>query len=195
MDKVDYAKDMKDLYSATEEVTEVEVGKGTFLHVDGQGEPGGEAYKEALGVLYPVVYSVKFALRNAGLGEYRLSKLESLWYDDPKEIPKAEWRWRAMIRVPEEVNAQMLKEAKGALLKRKNLDASTVALSRLEEGRCLQILHVGPFDTLELSYRRLASEAEKLGLSVSGPAHDIYLSYPGRVAPQKKRTIIRMPVR
>ena len=83
MDKIDFKKTMKNLYRATNKVERVKPGEGTFLVVDGQGAPGGEAFQKAIQDLYPVAYTVKFSLKKAGTIDFVVPPLEALWYDDP----------------------------------------------------------------------------------------------------------------
>ena len=194
MDKIDFARSLKELYGTNRQIREVFAGPGTFLGVDGKGEPGGEDYRQAIGWLYPVAYTLKFSLKNAGVLDFAVGKMECLWYDDPAEVPMPEWRWRILIRVPDEVGEEEVKRAQEEIRERKGIDTSSVTLTWWEEGRCLQVLHVGPYDQEQATYESLMDRARELSLALKGPAHEIYLSDPRRVAPEKLRTIIRMPI-
>ena len=83
MDKIDFKRTMKELYRATSKVGRVKPGEGSFLAVDGQGSPCGEAFQKAIQDLYPVAYTVKFSLKKAGTIDFVVPPLEALWYDDP----------------------------------------------------------------------------------------------------------------
>ena len=114
MDKIDFKKTMKELYRATKKVARVKPGEGSFLAVDGQGTPGGEAFEKAIQNLYPVAYTMKFALKKAGTIDFVVPPLEALWHDNPVEVPDmSQWRWRTMIRVPESVTTEHVQRGAG----------------------------------------------------------------------------------
>ncbi|RPJ85930.1 MAG: hypothetical protein EHM18_08815 [Acidobacteria bacterium] len=87
-----------------------------------------------------------------------------------------------------------MQQAREAVLKRKELDTSAVKRVRFEEGRCLQTIHIGPYDQVGATYDLLLEQAAQQGLAPSGAAHEIYLSDPRRVPPDKLKTIVRLPV-
>ena len=195
MDKIDFKKTMKELYRATNKVARVKAVEGTFLAVDGQGAPGGEAFEKAIQNLYPVAYTVKFSLKNAGTIDFVVPPLEALWHDNPAEVPDmTQWRWRTMIRVPESVKIEHVQEAQETILERKGTDTSDVQLIRWEEGDSLQVLHIGPYDQVGTIYEQLQSSAQLEHLTLGPPGHEIYLSDPRRTAPEKLKTIVRMPI-
>ena len=195
MDKIDFKKTLKELYRATSKVARVKPDEGTFLAVDGEGAPGGEAFEKAIQNLYPVAYTVKFALKKAGTIDFVVPPLESLWQDNPTEVPDmSQWRWRTMIRVPESVKAEHVQEAQETILERKGTDTSDVQLVRWEEGDSLQVLHTGPYDQVGAIYEQLQSSAQMENLTLGAPGHEIYLSDPRRTAPEKLKTIVRLSI-
>ena len=195
MDKIDFKKTMKELYRATNKVARVKPGEGTFLAVDGQGTPGGEAFEKAIQNLYPVAYTLKFSLKKAGTIDFVVPPLEALWHDNPVEVPDmSQWRWRTMIRVPESVKTEHVQEAQETILERKGTDTSDVQLVRWEEGESLQLLHTGPYDQVGAIYEQLQSSALSENVTLGPPGHEIYLSDPRRTAPEKLKTIVRMPI-
>lgn len=193
MEKVDFSKTLKDLYSANQKIKEVVVEEGRYLCVAGQGEPGGDAYAGAFGQLFPVAYTLKYAHKAGDDFDFAIGKIECLWYDGP-EVPMSEWRWRLMIRVPDQIADAELAETKAKITAEKGTDVSGVQLETLTEGRCLQTLHLGPYDRLHETYARLTDFAGENGLAMSGPAHEIYLSDPRRSEPERLKTIVRLPV-
>ena len=195
MDKIDFKKTMKELYRATNKVARVKPGEGTFLAVDGQGAPGGEAFEKAIQNLYPVAYTLKFSLKKAGTIDFVVPPLEALWQDNPVEVPDmSQWRWRTMIRVPESVKTEHVQEAQETILERKATDTSDVKLIRWEEGESLQLLHIGPYDQVGAIYEQLQSSALLENLTLGPPGHEIYLSDPRRTAPENLKTIVRRPI-
>lgn len=195
MDKIDFKKTMKTLFRATSKVERVQPGEGTFLAVDGRGTPGGEAYETAIQNLYPVAYTVKFALKKAGTIDFVVPPLEALWYDNPTDVPDmSQWNWRTMIRVPALVSSEHLREAQQSILDKKGADTSDVQLVRWEEGDCLQLLHVGPYDQVGAIYDQLHVSAQAENFALQAPGHEIYLNDPRRTASEKLKTIVRMPI-
>lgn len=196
LEKIDFAKTCRDLYTATAKIKEVQAGKATFLSIEGHGEPGGSAFQSAIQQLYSLVYTTKFTLKNAGKLEFGVSRLECLWPDmDMDRKPKSEWRWQLLIRIPQSVTAAHLKQARQEISRKHELDTSAVGRLNWAEGRCLQVMHIGPYDEVGTMYKALDEFAAARGLATHCPGHEIYVSDPRRVAPAKLKTIIRLPVK
>jgi len=107
-----------------------------------------------------------------------------------------QWQWRLLIRTPEFITAADLRQARQTLLaKGKGPEVSEVELDTLEEGPCVQMLHVGPYDAEAAAIDAMKQFAADGGLEFRGHHHEIYLSDPRRVPPERLRTILRMPVR
>ena len=194
-EKIDFGKIHKDLYSATSKVKELAVGKATFLTVEGKGEPGGPAFQEAIQKLNTVAYTTKFMLKYEGKLDFAVSRLECLWrIENPDTLPRSEWKWQLLIRIPDAVTSSDLKKAAAEIRRKRELDVAGVVRLVWKEGRCLQMMHVGPYDEVGKSYKLLEDYARAKGLTAVCPAHEIYISDPRRVAPAKLKTIIRLPV-
>ena len=195
MEKIDFKKELKGLYQAKQAVQRVIAQQGAFLAVDGQGEPGGTRFEEAMQHLYSVAYTLKFGLKNAGVMDFVVPPLEMLWHDDPALVPDPkQWRWRALIRVPNEVTDEQVQSAKRTVAEKQPFHPSDVALVTWDEGASLQVLHVGPYDQVGPSYEQLEAAAKAKGVALTGSGHEVYLSDPRRSAPEKLKTIVRMPV-
>ena len=196
IEKIDFAKAHKDLYTATSKIKEVRAGKATFLSFEGQGEPGGPAFQSAIQQMYSLAYTTKFMLKNMGKLDFGISRLECLWPgEDMEHTPKSEWRWHLLIRIPEAVTETHLRQAREEIRKRHDLDTSTVSRWNWAEGRCLQVMHVGPYDEVGKVYSSLNEFAKAAGMATACPGHEIYISDPRRVAPARLKTIVRLPVR
>ena len=198
MEKVDVKKTQKPLYSGRKGVWErLDVPPMTFLAVDGQGNPDGPDYAAAIGALYPLAYGLKFQAKAAG-ADFVVPPLEALWWaEDPTAFVggrRDEWHWRAMIRIPVPVTDAMVAAA------HEKARGKSDALDRVQqieeaEGDCLQTLHVGPYSDEAPVLADLHDRVMPgMGLTFGKPHHEIYLSDPRRVAPEKLRTILRQPV-
>ena len=193
--KVDYKKSYPDLYRAGRQVSELRPPKGTFLAVDGVGEPGGPEFQQAISQLFTLAYTLKFAMKKAGASDFTIPSLECVWPEDVCDKPRSEWKWRLMLRVPQCVKERPLREVRKALLAKKGVATDAVKRVTWAEGRALQLLHVGPYEAVGAAYQAIQAEASARKLRCIGPAHEVYLSDPRRVAPEKIKTIVRMAVR
>lgn len=201
MEKIDLKKELKSLYAASAKaVSEVEVPEMAYLMVDGEGDPNtSPAYAEAIEALFAVSYAVKFMVKKGENAiDYGVMPLEGLWWaDEPSAFigaDKSGWQWTMMIAQPAFVPEELIERAIAEVRAKKN----PPALSRLRresfaEGRCAQILHVGPFSEEGASVAKLHQYIADHG-EVRGKHHEIYLSDIRRAAPEKWKTVIRQPM-
>jgi len=196
--KLDLYKEFKSEYVTSKQPVFVVVGPAKYLSITGQGAPGGERFRSHLSALYSVAFTLKMEEKLAG-HDYKVCHLEGQWWaDDAADFrtyqPK-EWRWRLLIRVPEFITQKQVDGAiQSVMAKGKSALAGQVKLEELTEGRCVQMLHVGPYTEEKTSIEKMNELAEGKGMHLRGPHHEIYLSDPNRVPPQRLRTILRYPV-
>ncbi|WP_345752017.1 GyrI-like domain-containing protein [Microbacterium rhizophilus] len=170
----------------------VDVPELQYLMVDGHGDPNSAAFAEAVAALYPVAYRLRSASRRALDRDYVVPPLEGLWWADDMASfttarDKSRWDWTLMILVPEWIGAALFAGVEGS---------DGVRLEALAEGRCVQTLHVGSFDDEGPVLARLHDEViPGHGLVPTGRHHEIYLGDFRRVPPERRRTILRQPVR
>jgi hypothetical protein len=67
-------------------------------------------------------------------------------------------------------------------------------MERLTEGLAAQITHIGPYAAEGPTIQRLHAFIAEWGYQRRGKHHEIYLSDPRRVDPEKPKTILRQPV-
>lgn len=199
-DKIDLFKENKAEYKATSKPAFVQTAPAQYLLIDGQGAPGGPAFEECIGALYGMAFTIKMTRKFAGLGDYTVCKLEALWHtkdgaDSFTNIPQDQWCWSLMIRTPECVTKKDLDKAVAALLSKGKCEAGrNVKLETLKEGQCVQMLHVGPYDKVGETIEKMLTFTQENGTAFTGRHHEIYLSDPRRIAPEKLKTIVRRPV-
>ena len=202
MEKIDYRKTLKALYApSAKEAAIVDVPPMNFLMVDGAGDPNAsQPFAEAVEALFAVSYTLKFAVRKGPAGvDYAVMPLEGLWWmEGPGEFDptrKDLWKWTAMIAQPEPVTRELFRAASGQVREKKDPPAlSRIRFEAFAEGRCAQILHVGPFDAEGPSIEKVHRFAAENGYRLRGKHHEIYLSDMRRVAPGKMKTVVRHPV-
>lgn len=198
-EKIDLYKLHKDEYVAPKKPVLVEIKPANYLTISGQGDPGGELFQARIGALYGMAYTIKMTSKFAGK-DYVVCKLEGQWWSDESpgdfsKVPKDKWQWKLLIRTPDFVGDEELRKTADALTKKgKTPDVKLVNLETIDEGRCVQMLHVGPYDKEGETIRAMKAFAEEQGLVLHGLHHEIYLSDPRRVAPDRLRTILRHPV-
>jgi hypothetical protein len=172
-----------------------------YLMVDGQGDPAKcPAFRDAIGALYGLAYTMKFMLKARGVTEAVPMPLEGLfWADDMSAFMKArrgQWKWTLMLLQPPAVDAKLLKAARTELLrKKKNAKLPLVRLARFAEGTCAQVLHLGPYAAERPTIEGLHRFIRESGYELAGRHHEIYLSQPGRGDPAKMKTVVRQPMR
>lgn len=196
--KLDLCKLHKADYVSPKQPVLLTIQSAQYLAISGQGAPGGEAFIARIGALYGMAFTVKMTQKAAGLQDYAIGKLEAQWFfeGDPAGIPLEQWRWKLLMRTPDFIKAADLRKAVATLRKRgKAAEAGEVVLERIEEGRCVQMLHVGPYEQECATIAKMQAFAEGKGLRFAGPHHEIYISDPRRVPPERLKTILRQPVR
>lgn len=192
---------LKPLYSPTAKAVQVvDVPRMHYLMIDGSGDPNtAQAYKDAVSALYSVAYTLKFAYRKREGIDYPVMPLEGLWWvDDLSQLnmgDKSNWQWTMMIVQPDVVTDAALADAAAEVKRKKNLAAAEqVRLAPMQEGVSAQILHIGPYAAEAPTIERLYAYMDEHGYVHNGKHHEIYLSDPGRTAPDKLKTIIRQPI-
>jgi hypothetical protein len=203
MPKLDLKKQLKDLYTpSSKSPAFVEVPAMNFLMIDGHGDPNTSAdYREAVGALYSVTYTIKFMVKKQPDGlDYPVMPLEGLWWvadmSQFSEGHKEDWDWTMMIMQPDLVNQQLFAEGLAAAGRKKPSPMlQKMRLECYDEGLCAQIMHIGPYAAEKPTIENLHHFSAEKGYQRRGKHHEIYLKDPGRTAPEKLLTIIRQPVR
>jgi hypothetical protein len=200
MKTIDLKKALKPFYSASAtKPAIIDVPVLSALMVDGTGDPNSPAFQEAVGSLYSVAYTLKFALKKQKAVDYPVMALEGLWSaGDPAAFlsdKRDEWQWTIFIVLPDVVTGKDVAEAVAAVKKKAKFPRfPEVRFEKFAEGKAAQIMHVGPYSaegpTIESLHRFIAEQGYKL----RGRHHEIYFGDPRRSAPEKLKTILRQPV-
>jgi hypothetical protein len=179
------------LYQARRGVVEVvDVPDLAMLVVDGTGRPEGPEFTDAVQTLFAVSYGAHFLVRQQRGEAPRVMPLEALW-DPPGD---GAWAWRALVVQPPPVDARVVAAALDRARRRPPPVLDRVRFERWTEGRCAQLLHLGPYASEGPSIDLLQREIAASGLRPRGRHHEIYLSDPRRSRPERLRTILRQPV-
>jgi len=201
MEKIDYKNELKHLYRPTTKKVEiVEVPKMNFIMIDGDGGPNHPTFQNAIEVLFPLSYTLKFMIKESDIGiDYGVLPLEGLWWADDMSSfikdKKDDWKWTLMIMQPELITNEMVVEAVNQVRVKKNpTSLPLVRFESINEGKVAQIMHIGPFSEEGPTVQKLHSFIEDSGKKIIGKHHEVYLSDIRRAAPEKWKTIIRQPM-
>jgi hypothetical protein len=200
--KIDFKKELKHLYNPpVKEVVEVVVPTMNFLMVDGEGDPNiSQAYVDAIEALFTVSYTLKFMVKKGELAiDYGVMPLEGLWWTDDmtKFSPdnKSVWKWTAMIMQPDFISREMADHAIAEVKKKKNPSAvNKIQFASWQEGKCAQIMHIGPFSEEGPTIETLHRFIDTCKRQRTGKHHEIYLSDIRKADPKKWKTIVRQPM-
>ena len=205
----DFKKEYKEFYLPKNSPQIVNVPKANYIAIRGQGNPNeeGGAYKQAIGILYAVAYTLKMSYKTdykiAGFFEYVVPPLEGFWWQDGicgvDYSNKATFNWISVIRLPDFITKKDFDWAVKTASEKKKIDCSKAEFLTIEEGLCVQIMHIGSFDdepaTVTLMDKYLEENGYEKDFSDTRLHHEIYLSDPRKTTPDKQKTVIRHPVK
>ena len=200
--RIDLKKTLKDLYHPKPQpVVEVDVPPLNYLMIDGHGAPASASFAHAIEALFSVAYTLKFAVKKGESAlDYAVMPLEGLWWADDHAAFTAndrdQWRWTLLILQPDFITSRMVQDAIAAARKKKPSAEPMLSKVRFEaytEGRCAQVMHIGPFSAEGPTVARVHAFIEQAGHTLRGKHHEIYLSDFRKADPQKLKTIIRQP--
>jgi len=201
-DKIDLKKTLKALYAPpVGRFVQIDVPPLHYLMVDGAGDPNtAAAYKTAVEWLYSVSYPLKFMSKKVLGRDYAVMPLEGLWWAEDMATfvsrEKGKWSWTMMILQPDWIARDMVDAAVAKARGKLGEPPASLRLETLEEGLCVQTMHVGSYDEEGPVLARLHDEyLPQHGLMESGHHHEIYIGDPRKTAPEKLKTILRQPVR
>ena len=204
----DFKKEYKEFYLPPVTPTLVDVPPANYIAVSGTGNPNdeGSEYKDSIGLLYGIAFTIKMSKKGGrqieGYFDYVVPPLEGLWWSENGEVNyahKEAFHFISMIRLPEFVTRADFGWAVAEATRKKKTDFSKVEFFHYEEGRCVQCMHIGPFDSEPITIGKMKAFAEQQGLSIAiddvRRHHEIYLSDPRKTAADKLKTVIRYPVK
>ena len=205
----DFRKEYKEFYMSKRVPEIVTVPKANYIAVRGMGDPNqeGGAYQSAVSILYAVAYTLKMSYKTdyriEGFFEYVVPPLEGFWWQEGVDGidygDKSTFHWISVIRLPEFVTKKDFDWAVEEAARKKKLNCSLAEFLTIEEGLCVQIMHIGPFDhepsTVALMDQYIAENGYANDMNENRLHHEIYLSDARKAAPEKWKTIIRHPIR
>lgn len=205
----DYKKEYKEFYMPPKKPTIVEVPAMNYIAVRGQGDPNDEKgeYAQALGLLYGIAFTIKMSYKGdhkiQGYFEYVVPPLEGFWWQENTKgmdyTRKQDLYFISMIRLPDFVTKEDFYWTIQEAAKKKKMDFSKVDFLNVNEGLCVQCMHIGSYDdepdTVSAMHQFVKENGYTLDFNDHRWHHEIYLSDPRRCDVQKLKTVIRHPIR
>ena len=205
----DFKKEYKEFYLPPAKPVVVTVPKANYIAVRGKGNPNeeGGAYQQAIGILYAVAYTLKMSYKTdhriEGFYDYVVPPLEGFWWqegiDGVDYSDKSTFCWISVIRLPDFITKADFDWAVQTASKKKKIDCSKAEFLTIDEGLCVQIMHIGPYDdepaSVALMDRFLEENGYENDLSATRLHHEIYLSDARKIAPENWKTVIRHPIK
>lgn len=187
----------------------INVSKMNYIAVKGKGNPNDECgeYKQSISILYSVAYTLRMSYKTDykidGFFEYVVPPLEGFWWQDDTEgidySKKSEFKWISAIRLPDFISESDFEWAVKTATEKKGIDCSKAYFMTLEEGLCVQIMHIGKFDdepkTIVLMNDYLEQNGYVNDMNSDRLHHEIYLSDVRKVVPERWKTVIRHPIK
>lgn len=205
----DYKKEYKEFYMPKGTPSIVRVLKMNYIAVRGSGNPNdadGE-YKQSIGLLYGIAFTIKMSKKEDhqidGYFDYVVPPLEGFWWQEGVSgidyARKEEFKWISVIRLPDFVSREDFDWAVRKATEKKKQDFSKVEFFSYDEGLCVQCMHIGSYDdepaTVDEMHRFMEEQGYALDITDQRMHHEIYLSDARRVAPEKRKTVVRHPIR
>lgn len=205
----DFKKEYKEFYMPKNKPEIVNVPKANYIAVRGKGDPNEEdgEYKASIGLLYTIAFTLKMSKRSGheieGFFDYVVPPLEGFWWQDGVDgidfTKKDEFRWISIIRLPDFIKKEDFDWAVKTAQQKKKMDCSKVEFLTVDEGVCVQIMHIGAYDDEPVSVALMDAYIENAGyendFSTERLHHEIYLSDARKVEPARRKTVIRHPIR
>ena len=205
----DFKKEYKELYLPKSIPVIVNIPRMNFVAVRGMGDPNeeGGAYQQAIGILYGISYTIKMSCKSdyriEGFFEYTVPPFEGLWWPNGVNSvdysDKSAFNLISIIRLPDFVSKTDFEWAVQEAGRKKNIDCSAAEFLMIDEGLCVQVMHVGSYDSEPESVALMDKFLKENGylndMSELRPHHEIYLSDPRKTAPEKRKTVIRHPAK
>ncbi|BDD12184.1 hypothetical protein FUAX_46160 (plasmid) [Fulvitalea axinellae] len=194
-EKLDFFKSDKNYYQAGDTVCEVILPSVSYLTIEGQSSPENDLFQNAIRSIQASAYSVKRKCQETG-SDFVIPKLEALWWVDSEkdfeETPMDEWHWKLLLRMPDFASEDLIQQAVSELSDEKGWENLCLLKTETRDGgKCLQVMHIGPYEEESVSIKKIVDYAEQSGLTIKPPHHEIYVSDPRKTPEARLKTIIR----
>lgn len=203
--KYEWKKLEKDLYGAKQYPALITVPMQKYIMISGKGNPNDEDFSNRVGALYSLAIAIKMGYKASNTNtqvakevhDFAVYPLEGVWKKKQEdELVKENLEYTIMIRQPDFITERMVYEALEKVKKKKpNPLYEGICFDNMQNGKCIEMLHIGAFDDEPASFEKMEQFAEKNGLKRDESCHrEIYLNNAKRVKISKRKTILRFSV-
>ena len=203
--KHEWKKQEKDLYGAKKVPAIIDVPMQSYIMISGKGNPNDEDFSNRVAALYSLAYAIKMGYKSAATKgdialdthDFAVYPLEGVWKQkQSNELVKEELEYTIMIRQPDFITENMICTALEIVKKKKpNPLNMEISFDTMQDGKCIEILHIGAFDDEPASFKKMDEFAEKNAMKRNKCCHrEIYLNNANRVEKSKLKTILRYSV-
>lgn len=203
--KHEWRKKEKNYYIPKNKPEIVNIDSVKFIQLKGKGNPNSDAFSEAVGTLYSLAYAIRMmpkkGINPEGYFEYVVYPLEGIWDLDEEgrlkdTLDKNHLVYNIMIRQPEFVTQEVFELALNIVKKKKpNKLLDEVIFDEIEEGMCVQMMHIGPFDDEYKTFEVMEKFCDENNLHIKSKAHrEIYISDFRKTSQEKLKTVLRYMV-
>ena len=203
----EWRKNDKQFYLPKDKPEAIVLPKFKFYSIEGTGNPNDDFFAEYIGVLYSLSYAVKMSPKQGnapkGYFEYTVFPLEGVWdIDDPAKesyngtLDKNSLVFKLMIRQPDFVSDDYALDTIERVKRKKPHELlEKIKFETIEEGHCIQMMHIGSYDSEPESFMKMALFANEKGFNRIGHNHrEIYLTDARKVSLEKLKTVLRFRV-
>ena len=182
-------------YAADHTVYQIDVKDYQYLSLTGVSTPEDPLFLGGI----EAISAVAQTLKKSASENFEIAPLEAMWWSDGEltflETPREEWHWNLLIPIPDFVDDKDLDQVIQQVVNNASLKlASEIELIHLNEGKSLQVLHIGSYEEEGPTIEKIFKYASEKGLEVKGKHHEIYLSDPSKVATSELKTILRYSI-
>ncbi len=203
LEKYDWKKKEKNFYLSSKEPQLITFPVFKFFSLSGQGNPNDEFFADYIQCLFSLSYAAKMRWKKETGLDYSVYPLEGTWslkssnQIDSDSFNKNDLQFTLMIRQPDFISKEYAYEIMKQVKNKKQYPLlDKVTFDIIEEGLCVQMLHIGSYDTEPITFKKMNSFISMHNLSRTNAIHrEIYLSDARRVQKDKLKTMLRFQVK
>lgn len=198
MNKLNLIKSDPDYYRASKQPVQLKLGPLPYLTISGMSAPEDPLFLDSISTIYPLAFGIKFQCKSQGQ-DFVVPKMEAYWWVESElpynEVPRKEWHWKILIRMPDFVTKQMAAKVKNEVMGKKELPLlDHLTFETIHEKMAVQALHVGSYEAEAPTLEKIYEYIDEQGLQINGYHREIYLTDPLRTPEERLRTLLRYGV-
>ncbi len=199
--KYEWKKQEKEFYGAKKSPALVTVPAQNYIMIGGKGNPNDVDFSNRVSALYSLAYAIKMAYKTTAIqnefNDFTVFPLEGIWQKiEETVLVKENLGYTIMIRQPDFICEDIVKAAlEQVKVKKPNPLFDEISFGTMNDGKCVEILHIGAFDDEPISFEKMEKFMLANNLERTNNYHrEIYLNNANRIEISKIKTILRYSV-